>query len=72
MTVQELRIKFNKEFGLKSWPETYEVDADTYLNVCRYMINVQAKPIHDGFFSEIHLGKSYGILFKNVELILKD
>lgn len=41
MTSNELRHKFNTEFGLKSWPKTYEVDVETYGNVCQEIFNAR-------------------------------
>jgi hypothetical protein len=36
MTSNELRNYFNNTFGLKEkWPATYEVNAETYVNVCQ-------------------------------------
>lgn len=47
MTANELRNKFNNEFGLSEWPKTYEVDAETYGNVCQcifdYLIEIEAQ-----------------------------
>jgi hypothetical protein len=84
MTTEELRIKFNNEFGLGKWPETYEVDTETYANICQSIFEHQAKTVNmywdvieDGEQKPdiktvaISLGRSNGIMFKNVELILK-
>jgi hypothetical protein len=77
MTVQELREIFNREFGLDNkWPATYEVDMETYVNVCNdcffFMTKKTSAKKYKGF-TRIHIavGKNYGILFKGVELLVK-
>lgn len=77
MTVQELRSHFVNTFGYKPWPETFEVDHETYANVCksvfewawkeRQLFNVKG----GGKTVEFHLGPNKSIMFKGVELILK-
>lgn len=75
MTANELIDKFNNEFGLSTWPETYEVDANTYANVCQLIF--ESKLDYDDYMSidkyrvvNISLGKHGGIIYRNVELIL--
>jgi hypothetical protein len=84
MTANELRDKFNKEFGLNEWPKKYEVDADTYANICNFIISEYLKdklqviinmqgyiPGKDIVVAMILIGPNKGIMFKNVELILE-
>lgn len=84
MTTRELREIFNA-FGLNSWPKTYEVDADTYGHVVHDMIEFKIKNKgmftdldmtengvpRDGKIVDLIVGPNNGILYKNVELILK-
>ncbi len=79
MTTKELREYLNNQFGLNPWPQTFEVDAETYGNVCQDVINwtVNENGVWKSFNSEnefhikIAIGDQNGILFKGVELILK-
>jgi len=81
MTTEELRKKFNDEFGPKDgWPLAYEVNAETYGNVCQSVFTWAAADNIDKIFRrgygdlgivEIAIGPNNGIMFKNVELILK-
>ena len=77
MTTQELRKTFNDTFGLTDWPEKYEVDHETYANVCQELFSwkaerVFANNIEEGIkWIEVSLGPNNGVIFKNVELILK-
>ncbi len=72
MTVQELANKFNNEFGLDKWEAKYEVDAETYANVCQFIFNRNTKLKMNGII-DVHIvvGPNNGVLFKNVELIYK-
>jgi hypothetical protein len=83
MTTDELHKLFNEEFGLNSWPITYEVDHETYANVCQsiFIHNAKdAKLFWDNIENRkaksdlkaisILIGEHNGIMFKNVELIL--
>ena len=73
MTINELRSKLN-DFGLNEFPKTFEVDAVTYANVCQGLFNHLEK-CHfresDLQAITVSLGPNNGIMFKNVELILK-
>jgi len=77
MTREELRTHFNETFGKHGidnpWPKTYEVDAETYANVCKELFSRASGAISDKsvIVTSILLGKNYGPLFKGVELILK-
>lgn len=75
MTANELREYFDKTYGLYTWPEKFEVDSETYANVCQEIFNKMGKHIalaySDGYEITVALGKSCGIKFKDVELILK-
>jgi hypothetical protein len=82
MTAAELKSYFNKEYGIqRPWPETYKVDAETYANCCQAVFNwhIEHKNIarlgnEKRLFyklTEFAIGIHGGLLFKNVELILK-
>jgi len=72
MTTTELRKKFNSQFGIGvDWPKTYEVDAETYGNVCQSIFN-NLREKYEYNVIEISLGEHGGIMFKNVELIIKE
>jgi len=78
MTFNELYAKFNDEFGLDDWPVQYEVDSDTYAHVCaeifklaNAMVEASDRPRINRFI-HIYAGQDGGILFKGVELILKE
>lgn len=77
MTALELVNVMNNEFGLDKWPTTYEVDHETFANVCRYVFewNLEHSTLvvktHEFNLLTISVGLHNGIMFKNVELILK-
>lgn len=78
MTAQELRNKLNDEFGIhKLWPKTYEVDVETYGYCCQEIFNWlvgHRLPVvigRDSNYYHISLGPNKGLMFKNVELIIK-
>jgi hypothetical protein len=77
MTANELIGYFNEKFGLKEWPKTYEVDAETYGYCCQAVFDWTVKNyLYNmipgvGFLVEIKLGQNNGLMFKNAELILK-
>ena len=67
MTIEELLNHFNTNHGIvANWPESYEVDHETFANICDFYFHHEI----DGFI-KIFIGKNNGIMFKNVELILK-
>lgn len=84
MTTDQLRKKLNEEFGMKSWPLTYRVDAETYANVCQSVFEKQFEQEElywdtvnfdeqksDVKVLSIAVGKiNRGIMFKGVELVL--
>lgn len=72
MTLEELRNKFNNEFGIEKWPKTYEVDSDTYANICQGIFDYKIKDENRmyPFLIEVTVGLNNGIFFKGVELIL--
>lgn len=80
MTAEELRRKFNESFEIDKWPDHYEVDADTYANVCQHILDHYGEIIEDGVIElyggvkrmTLSVGINNGVLFKGVELILKD
>ena len=82
MTSNELRAVFNSwsnEHGIE-WkpPETYEVDHETYANVIQSIFNDKLKFEDVSQFGEnlfivnVAVGLNSGIMFKNIELILKE
>ena len=73
MTVQELDKVFRDSFGLSNqWPKTYEVDADTYANVCQHIIHNNSENTGVDYLGiiKIAIRRHGGIMFRNVELIL--
>jgi hypothetical protein len=73
MTTKELRIKFIDGFSFNSWPALYEVDAETYGNVCQEIFDFKlryAKTLPLNTIS-ISVGPNKGIMYNGVELILK-
>jgi hypothetical protein len=54
----------------KVWPRTWEVDHETYANVCQHFFDTFHMREQPGFIS-IALGPNGGILYHSVELILK-
>ncbi len=80
MTVQELRQSLHDQYGMNTkWPDKLFVDADTYANVCQAIfINAVEDPdrciLKAGgyyFIDNISLGPHKGIMYKEVELILR-
>lgn len=75
MTANELKLKFAHEYGYAEWPKTYEVDTETYGNVCQDLINnkvaTQSVVHRSGniSFITISIGPNNGIMFHNVELL---
>lgn len=77
MTVEQFTRMLNTNYGMKEWPKELIVDAETYANCCQEVFK-QAVENQDwrewfGFFEfiKISVGKHHGIMFKNIELILK-
>ena len=85
MTTEQFRRMLNSNYGIKSaFPKEMLVDADTYANVCQAVFNRQVTENEDtlpitygdvdgpkGWCISLCLGVHNGIMFKNVELILK-
>ena len=75
MTANELIQFFNDRFILGEWPDQYEVDYETYANVCQTVFEHESTEIlyfgKEGSGVAVSLGPNHGIMFKNVELILK-
>lgn len=73
MTANELHIKFSHEYKLNKWPDTYEVDAETYGNVCHAILNSAVKIRKNSSLrtAYISIGEHNGIFFHGVELIIK-
>lgn len=73
MTAQELKDKFDREFGLsKNWPSCYTVDAETYGYCCQAIFDSRANIHMEGYRLSIWVGPSNGLMFKNIELILEN
>lgn len=88
MTTNELRKLFNDKYGMdQNWPTRYEVDHETYANVCQaifdYQFNRQSEFESLGMDDDVEqipgvheitifLGINRGIMFKNVELLLRE
>lgn len=70
MTAEQLIEKFNNDFGINPWPKTYGVDEATYASCCQYVFDMASEFMVNGA-TKISLGPSNGLLFKNVELIVK-
>lgn len=77
MTANELIVKLQNEYGItKKWPDKYEVDAETYSNCCNFIFQYQMSMIlvNTAFgrsIINIAIGPNQGLMFKNIELILK-
>jgi len=75
MTANELREFFYDRFSLGEWPDQYEVSPETYANVCQTIFEHESTELvlfsKDLIRVVISLGPNHGIMFKNVELILK-
>lgn len=81
-TVEELRKYFNDNYGIeKEWPKQFEVSAELYGRVCQAVLNkaqmnnvekIFRKGFGDLGIVEVVIGEHNGILYKGVELILKE
>lgn len=72
MTTAQLGHKFITDFGTNRWPKSFEVDADTFANICNdYFLSQKVMGEH---WETIHvtIGPNGGFMFKGVELLLKD
>lgn len=73
MTASELATELSDKFGMSKWPDHYEVDAETYANVCQHVFDGLVVDGNFGTFKRVKglsLGQNNGIMFKNVEIIL--
>jgi hypothetical protein len=77
MTTNELKA-YLYSLSLGEWPVTLEVDHETYANVCQSVLNWAVADRNKYFNWEgledrvsVAIGKHNGIMFKNVELILR-
>jgi len=72
-TAIELIKWFNEHFGLGiAWPEKIEVKAELYADCCQMIFDTRKElDRHSQDLYYIALGKNRGLMFKNVELILK-
>ncbi len=68
MTANELTSHFNDTFALGEWPKTFEVNHETYANVCQFLLEHLAEYWPDAV--HLAIGSHKGIMFKGVELIL--
>lgn len=73
MTVDELTRLLNDTYGIsKWWPKTFEVDHQTYANVCQRVFEVYSSSVYT--FPDtvsVLIGPNKSVMFKGVELILK-
>ena len=71
MTVNEFIKHLNETYGLNSWPVFVAVDAETYGHVCnhilKHVVNLGDLPT----LRYVSVGPHNGIMFKNIELLLK-
>ena len=68
MTADELATYFNDTFDLGEWPRTFVVDAETYANCCQKVFDY----VNETLGAQVYLGvENNGLIFKNIELILK-
>lgn len=78
MTASELRDWLNKTYGLEPWPAQLEVNHITYANCVQSIINFlwdsenKVLNYYGTHTIAFALGPNKGIMFKNVELIIKD
>jgi hypothetical protein len=77
---EELIAYLNNTYGIdKEWSREFEVSAELYGRVCQALIN-KAKADRDLYFNwiglvnavSIAIGPHNGVMFKNVELIIKE
>ena len=68
MTVADLLDIFNNTYGLKHWPNIYEVDHDTFANVCFHIFRHHTTAPQQ---ISVALGSHAGIMFRGVEIVLK-
>lgn len=72
---EELIQYFNNAYGMeKEWPKTFEVSAELYGRCCQAVFNKADNPYI--FYGDVTLftfalGPSRGLIFKNVELIIR-
>lgn len=80
MTANELIKHFNESFGFNSWPETFEVDAETYAYCCQHIFEAKLKhgdtvmyneDGHELFEVGVFIGINHGLYFKGVELRMR-
>lgn len=87
MTANQLIRMFNEDYGFSNdWPKVYKVDYHTYAHCCQYVFNhvidniemffewdqiKDGKPFQGANIVGIAIGPNNGLMFKNVELILK-
>jgi hypothetical protein len=78
MTARELRDHFNTKYGLaEPWPTLFEVDAETYGYVLEAVLESRRREHLEWFDPSnietlcISVGPNGGVMFKNVEIIIK-
>lgn len=79
MTASELKSLLQERFGIQdNWPPTFVVDAETYANICQSIFDTKIimEGLHEirGGLAEIPIivgPVKNGIMFKNVELIIR-
>ena len=72
MTAAELRDHLMANYGIRPWPKTYEVDAETYANAVQAVLaTLKGEAGRDWGWFDVAVGSHGGIMFKGVELLLK-
>lgn len=71
MTAEELILQWNSEYGPNPWPVNKYVDSHTYANCCQYVFDRLRIHGYSDVVS-IRVGPNGGLMFKNVELLLRD
>lgn len=73
MTAEELIRCMNADYNSGPWPDSIEVDAETYANCCKYVFAKRDVVVRlsDYEVIELMITPNKNLLFKNVELILK-
>lgn len=75
MNAKELNRHFVRTFGFNRWPNTFEVDAETYGLICQdvfdHELTRQFPAVDVEFKLKIAMGPHNGIMFRDVELLLK-
>ena len=69
MLAEELIRQLNVRYGLTKWPETFEVNTETYAYACLHVIKHLQESREPAIV--IRFGPHRGLMFKGIELIEK-